>query len=293
MIKFIFLVASRLPLWLLHGAGATLGRLIYGFSRSYRRNLDANLAQAGYTDSATREAAIREAGRAMAELPAIWLLPPARVAKLVVDARGWEWVERSHAAGRPIVFLTPHLGCFEITAQYYAWRAPVGKPITVLYRRPRKAALTPLIESGRGRNNMKLASADFAGVRALIRALRRGESAGVLPDQTPHVGEGVLAPFFGRPAYTMTLVKRLVRASDATLLLAWAERLPAGAGYRLTIRPFGAALAHGMTEAVTQINAALETLIRECPAQYLWSYDRYRLPQTEPRPAPRTQEAAQ
>lgn len=283
MLNFLFHAASRLPLRLLHLAGAGLGRTIYRFSPGYRRNFDANLAQAGYVDPATRRAAIVEAGKAMAELPAVWLRPHAKVARLVVETVGWELIDRAHADNRPILFLTPHLGCFEITAQIYAHRAPPSRPITVMYRRPRKAALTPLIESGRGRPNMKLAAADFAGVRALIRALRRGEAAGLLPDQTPHAGEGVWAPFFGKPAYTMTLAMRLVRSSDAVILLAVAERLPRGAGYRLTVRPFDQALSRDMATAAGQINGALESLIRTCPAQYLWGYDRYKAPPTDPR----------
>lgn len=278
MLKPLFLLASRLPLWLLHAAGALIGRLVHAGSKGYRDHLDANLRQAGFADPGLRAAAIREAGKAITELPAVWLRPHDAVTRLVVETRGWECITRAHEEGRPIVFLTPHLGCFEITAQVYAYRAPPGKPITVLYRRPRKAAIEPLIQAGRGRANMQLASADFAGVRALIRALRRGEAAGLLPDQTPRNGEGVWAPFFGRAAYTMTLAKRLVRASDAVLLLAYAERLPRGRGYRLTVRPFDAPLAEDMTTAVAQINQALENLIRECPAQYLWSYDRYRAP---------------
>jgi KDO2-lipid IV(A) lauroyltransferase len=252
--------------------------MTYRWSAGYRRHFNDNLAQAGFSGSAIRDAAIREAGKSMAELPVIWLRPFDQVAKLVVETRGWEWIDRAHAAGQPILFLTPHLGCFEITAQIYAHRAPPSRPITVLYRRPRKAALTPLIESGRGRPNMKLAAADFAGVRALIRALRRGEAAGLLPDQTPGFGEGVWAPFFGKPAYTMTLAMRLVRASHAVILLAFAERLPNGGGFRLTVRPFEPTLSHDMTMAAAQLNGALEALIRECPAQYLWGYDRYKPP---------------
>ncbi len=278
MLKFIFLFASRLPLRVLHGIGALLGQATYMWSTGYRQCFDANLAQAGYVDDRIRRTAICEAGKAMAELPFIWLRPADQVVRLVVETQGWEWIDRAHAAGRPIVFLTPHLGCFEITAQTYALRAPSDRPITILYRRPRKAALTPLIESGRGRPNMKLAAADLAGVRALIRALRRGEAAGLLPDQTPRFGEGVWAPFFGKPAYTMSLAMRLARASESSILLAFAERLPKGAGYRLTVRPFEAPLADDMTAAATQVNRALEELIRRCPQQYLWGYDRYKAP---------------
>jgi len=278
VLKLIFTFASRLPLGLLHAVGAVIGLFTYKWSKGYRRCFDANLAQARITDASIRSAAIREAGKAMAELPAIWLRPADQVGRLVVETRGWEWIDRAHVARNPILFLTPHLGCFEITAQVYALRAPPVCPITVLYRRPRKAALTPLIESGRGRPNMKLAAADFSGVRALIRALRRGEAAGLLPDQTPRFGEGVWAPFFGKPAYTMTLAMRLVRASNATILLAFAERLPKGAGYRLTVRPFAESLSDDMATAAAQLNSALEALIRECPEQYLWGYDRYKAP---------------
>ena len=263
---------------MLHAIGALIGLFTYKWSRGYRQCFDANLAQAGITDALTRSIAVREAGKAMAELPAIWLRPARQVGQMVVETRGWDWIDRAHAARSPILFLTPHLGCFEITAQVYALRAPPECPITVLYRRPRKAALTPLIESGRSRPNMKLAAADFSGVRALIRALRRGEAAGLLPDQTPRFGEGVWAPFFGKPAYTMTLAMRLVRASNATILLAFAERLPKGAGFRLTIRPFNETLSTDMATGATQLNSALEALIRECPEQYLWGYDRYKAP---------------
>lgn len=263
---------------MLHAIGALIGLFTYKWSRGYRQCFDANLAQAGITDALTRSIAVREAGKAMAELPAIWLRPARQVGQMVVETRGWDWIDRAHAARSPILFLTPHLGCFEITAQVYALRAPPECPITVLYRRPRKAALTPLIESGRSRPNMKLAAADFSGVRALIRALRRGEAAGLLPDQTPRFGEGVWAPFFGKPAYTMTLAMRLVRASNATILLAFAERLPKGAGFRLTVRPFNETLSTDMATGATQLNSALEALIRECPEQYLWGYDRYKAP---------------
>jgi len=291
VLKSLFLIASRLPLAWLHVVGAWLGRFVHAFSRGYREHLENNLRQAGLDHPALRRAAIDEAGKAITELPAVWLRDPARVAALVVETAGWEWITRAHAQRRPIVFLTPHLGCFEITAQYYAHQAPPERPITVLYRRPRKAALAPLIEAGRRRAGMKLASADFSGVRALIRALRNGEAAGLLPDQTPRHGEGVWAPFFGRPAYTMTLAWRLVRAVDAVPLLAYAERLPAGRGYRLVVKPFDAPFADDVDVAVGQINRALEALIRACPSQYLWSYDRYKVPAGRSPSRPRAKDA--
>ncbi len=138
-------------------------------------------------------------------------------------------IDDAHARGRGIVFLTPHLGSFEVTAQAYAERyAAEHGPITVLYRPARKPWLRDLVDTARGRPGLAAAPATLAGVRQMIRALRRGEAVGLLPDQVPPEGLGVWAPFFGKPAYTMTLAARLVQQTGATLLLAWGERLPAG-----------------------------------------------------------------
>ena len=277
LLKALFELASRLPLPLLHAMGILLGWGAYVCSKRFRRALNANLARAGYTSARLKRMAIGEIGKSFMELPVVWMRPLRQVADLVRETTGWEHITQAHAQGRPIVFLTPHLGCFEITAQVYAFRAPLAKPITVLYRRPRTAALTSLIEE-RQRKKLKLAPADLSGVRALMRALKRGEAAGLLPDQTPRFGEGVWAPFFGKPAFTMTLPGRLVRSSGALLLLAHAERLAWGRGYKLEVRPFEGAMSENLDQAAAQLNAALETLIRQCPAQYLWTYERYRTP---------------
>ena len=286
MLKFLFLCASWLPLRLLHAAGAALGWLAYRCAPSFHEQIDSNLAQAGYTDPAMRLTVAREIGKSMLELPAIWLRPLDKVDALVRETEGWEHITAAQAAHRPIVFLTPHLGCFEITAQAYAQRTPADKPITVLYRPPRQASVTPLIEAGRGRPNMRLAPADLSGVRGLLRALKNGEAIGLLPDQTPRFGEGVWAPFFGRPAFTMTLVHRLARHAGAVVLLAYAERLPRGAGYRLVIAPFNQTLDQDQDVGAAQINRAIEGLIRTTPTQYFWSYNRYKVPPgVEPPPA--------
>ena len=273
-----------MPLPLLHAAGIVLGWLAFALSPRFRCALTDNLKQAGYHDPQLKRRAVGEIGKSLAELPAVWMRPLRKVATLVRETEGWEHITAAQQAGRPIVFLTPHLGCFEITAQLYAFRAPIVKPITVLYRRPRKAAFTALIEE-RQRQKLKLAPADLSGVRALIRALKRGEAAGLLPDQTPRFGEGVWAPFFGRPAFTMTLPGRLARAGHAQMLLAYGERLAWGRGYRLVVRPFNEVLSDDLATAAAQVNHALEGLIRECPAQYLWNYERYKVPQgVEPPP---------
>ena len=164
-------LAARLPLGALHAIGAGFGWLIYAASPTYRRHLRANLACAGYTDAATRRAAVAEAGKMLAELPAIWFRPQHEVAALVRAVEGDTEILDAQCAR---VFLAPHLGCFEITSLFAATRMP----ITVLYRPPKLASLDPLMRAGRARGRVRLAAADRSGVREVLEALKRGEAAG-------------------------------------------------------------------------------------------------------------------
>ena len=269
---FIFRILSRLPLRAVHALGALLGRLIYLLSPTYRRHVRENLAQAGI-DPALRGAVAAESGKQMLELARIWLRPLEEANAQVVEVVGRDCLDAALAEGRGVLFLTPHLGCFEITAQYLS---SFGD-ITVLYRPPKSAAAQELIQTGRKRARLHLAPADLSGVRALIKALKKGQMVGMLPDQAPKTGEGVWLNFFGRPAYTMTLAARLSE-TGATTLLTWGERLPQGRGYRIHFQPLTPPLSGTTQERAQQINHAVEALVRQCPAQYLWGYNRYKRP---------------
>ena len=271
MLVILFRLLSKLPLPVLHWLGSVLGHLVYLLSPSYRRRLRENLERAGFGQHL--RAAIAESGKAIVELPFVWCAAPERVARLATD-ENWEYVQSVLDRGTGIVFLTPHLGCFEITAQQIALRTS----LTVMYRPPRKAALKPLIEGARARRNLHLAPANLAGVRILAKCLKRGEPVGVLPDQVPQEGEGVWAPYFGRSAYTMTLPAKLAQLGKAEVILVYAERRARGAGFIVRFVPFEGTLDGTPTDQATTINRAMEQLIARCPAQYFWSYNRYKQP---------------
>jgi KDO2-lipid IV(A) lauroyltransferase len=279
---FIFRLAGRLPLPLLHALGVFLGSLTYLISGQYRRTLRANLAAAGFRSVRLAWAATAEAGKGAGELPYLWLRPHEAVVAKVRRVDGWQLAEEAWRQGRGVMFLTPHLGCFEITAQYIGDRMP----LTVLYRPPKQRWLQPLVEQGRTAGRVKLASADLAGVRILMKALRRHEAIGILPDQVPGKGEGVWIEYFGRPAYTMTLAARLSETPGVKTLIVFAERLPAGNGYDLHFSEPACPIEGSTEQRALAINRSLETLIRRHPGQYLWSYNRYKRPAgAEPPPA--------
>lgn len=269
---FLFRLLSRLPLWLVHRLGGLLGVLAYWVSPTYRQHLRENLAQAEMAPD-LQYAVAAETGKQMLELSRIWMRNLDEANAQVVDVRGLEYVQAARAAGQGIVFLTPHLGCFEITAQYLS---SLGD-ITVLYRPPKSASAQELILLGRKRDQLHLAPADLSGVRSLIKALKKGQMVGMLPDQAPKTGEGVWLKFFGRYAYTMTLAARLTE-TGAVSLLTWGERLPDGQGYRIHFLPPSQPFSGTTIERAQQINHEVEALVRQCPSQYLWGYNRYKRP---------------
>lgn len=282
----LFRALSRCPLWLLHALGALLGWITYWASPTYRRRFQANVRQAGIPPADARPA-IAAAGRMVAELPFLWLRPAGEPIRPGVRWEGEALILAALRERRGVVMLTPHMGSFEVTAQACAERfADAFGPITVLYRPARKAVLRAVMDESRARPGVATAPATLAGVRQMIRALRRGEIVGLLPDQVPPAGMGVWAPFFGQPAYTMTLAARLVQQTGAVPLLIWGERLARGAGYVVRVSAFDEALPAAAGDESTQaesaavINRAMERLIRQCPGQYLWGYNRYKTPRS-------------
>jgi len=287
VLKLLFKCIAALPLATVHAIGGVLGQLVFWLSPTYRRRLRENLAQAGYIDSALVRAAAAEAGKQALETAWIWMRPRADIIAKT-EVADMSVVDAALADGRPVMFLPPHLGSFEVTAQFYAAFRPEARsrPMTVLYRIPRKSVLRGIVEAGRAAEGLKLAPADIKGVRMLMRAMKEREVVGILPDQVPSRGEGTWAPFFGRWAYTMTLPARLARQFDAIVLFVYGERLAGGRGYRIHLKRLEEPFTGDAARDAALVNGSLEALIRERPAQYLWGYNRYKVPSgAEPAPS--------
>ena len=263
----------------LHALGGLAGWLVYALSPSYRRRLNQNAALAG-VGAGLRRAAIADAGRLVMELPRLWLRPREQPISDPVRWDGAALLDGLLARGKGLVLLTPHMGSFEVSAQAYAERYGARQPITVLYRPARQPWLRALEETARARPALATAPATLAGVRLMLRALRRGETVGLLPDQVPPEGMGVWVPFFGQPAYTMTLAARLVQQTGAAVCVLWTARLPRGAGYAVHASELSVPLPEGGTDeaAALAINRAMEAVILQRPSQYLWGYHRYKSP---------------
>ena len=278
---WLFRFFSHWPLAVLHALGAGLGWLVWIMSPRYRAHFRANVAQAGLPFDAARPA-IAEAGRFVGERPRLWMRPRSQSCLSNVQVAGQAHAEQAFAQGKGVIFFGPHCGSFEMGPQALA---ELYGPITAIYRPARKAWLARLEVMARDRRNLTVVPASLSGIRLMHKTLKANQAVAMLTDQVPPEGWGIWAPFFGRPAYTMTLAARLALQSGAVLLPVSCERLPRGKGYFLKIWPavtgVHAAEKTDMLQAVTRINQAIEAIVLSQPGQYLWGYARYKTPRKE------------
>lgn len=285
MTRLLFRCLALLPFGVAQSVGAALGRLAWLLARRMRQrallHLRFALPQLSASELAglARQAIINQ-GRLIGETAHIWLKADGALAR-VRKIEGWQHVEAARAANQPMVFLVPHLGGFELGGQYLNDRIPM----VALFRAPKLSALTPLMKSGRDRGTGETFSADLAGVRGILKAMKAGKSLMILPDQAPQEGEGVWAPFFGHPAYTMTLAARLAEKTNARVLVVSVPRTGDG-GYQILIEPLPAPLPTDRLAAATLINRAVERVAVTYPSQYQWQYNRYKHPAGAPPPPP-------
>ncbi len=280
LIKGLLHLLALLPLRTVHRLATLFGRIV-----ANRPTL--RMTQVSYINirlcfpklsnpakDALAQQSLIETCKTFVELGAVWLWPTERVLGLVHQVSGEDCLQSAIGMGNGVILLTPHLGAWELAGLYASSRYP----LTALYRPPKLTGLHDLIHSARERAGGRFVPTDSSGVRALFQALRRRQVVGILPDQVPsEEGSGVFAPFFGVPAYTMVLVSRLARKTGASVIFTYAERLPLGQGFHLHFLPAPSEIADDHLEvAVAALNQGVEQCVQTCPAQYQWSYKRFK-----------------
>ncbi len=264
-----------LPLRLLHAVGTLLGDSMRRWHTSVAHVVEVNLMIARPEINATARAALQraaliEAGKSVFEILKVWGMGARRSQALVREVRGSAYVDAALEAGKGLIIAAPHLGCWELLNNWLCSRTPMS----ILYRPPRLATMEALLRKVRAAPEQ--VRAEGVGVRKLYRRLAAGGTVGILPDQKPREGEGQHAPFFGHDALTMVLLPRLAARTGATVLFAFAERLPRGKGYRIHILPAPEGLANtDMAKACAALNRGVEACVARAFTQYQWHYRRY------------------
>jgi Kdo2-lipid IVA lauroyltransferase/acyltransferase len=287
-IYFVYLLLrlfGLLPLRWLQAIGAGFGQLALRRDGKMARYTAVNLAiTRPALDQSARAALVREVmiegGKSITEIVKIWGAGAEQALGLVREVRGEALFDAALASGKGVIIAAPHLGCWELLNYWLCRKTPMA----ILYRPPRIEAVEALLRKVRGALAPEQVRAEGAGVRILYKRLAAGGTVGILPDQKPRAGEGEFAPFFGREAMTMVLLPRLAARTGATVLFAFAERLPRGEGYRIHFLPAPGGLTDGkLPHACAALNRGVEDCVNLAFAQYQWHYKRY---SADNRPSP-------
>lgn len=277
--SFLFKLLAMLPLRVLQLLGAGIGYLTFKFASELRERTYENLRQAGFTQPHFLDRLGRGAGRQSLESIWVWYRDPATVlSRVEVDPASEALIDQVMDTGRPIIFMTPHVGCFEVLPVWFAnkYFEKTGRNISILYRPPKNAILRKIVGEARQSPGIEACPTTIVGVKRVIKNLRQGHTFGVLPDQVPSAGDGVWVPFFGKEAYTMILPVRLAKQVDAIRIFAWAKR--ESHGWTLHAKEWLDPLTGDLEQDATMMNKEIEDIIRQMPEQYAWGYNRYKTP---------------
>ena len=267
-----------MPLSVLHGLAKLLGWLLSVLPNRARSTTEKNLRTC-FADlneeqlkRLTRQSLQNTASTAL-EMGKAWMWPIHKTTGLVVETEGYEQYRAALDAGKGVILMAPHLSNWEV----FGFFACEQTPSTFMYQPPRQAAVDRLLQEVRSRSGVKLAPTNRKGVAQVLSALQAGEMVGILPDQVPADESGVFVPFFGEPAFTMTLISKLASRTGAPVFCGFAQRLPSGRGFRAIFQPVEEGIHDPDLEtSANSLNRSVERVVTMAPSQYQWEYKRFR-----------------
>jgi KDO2-lipid IV(A) lauroyltransferase len=291
LLRLVGLIPLRPALHL----GGFLGGLAYRLLGATRRLALSHLALAFPEKSeAEREAIVRQMfvnlGRSAAELASIRSFNDRLEGYM--ELQGREVLQAAVARRQGVVFVTGHLGNWELMARLVA---RVGAPVSAVAKRGGDARLMALIEAWRLEGGVTtLWREDPSTARALLRTFKEGKVLGILVDQDTRV-QGIWVPFFGRPAFTPRAPADLALRTGAPVLVGTSHRKGprAGDGFVFEISeiaydPRPADKEAEVIRITAACQAALEDAIRRYPSDWVWMHERWK---TQPSPEPSKEDA--
>ena len=212
-------------------------------------------------------------GYLMFELGQVWFQPLQKNLKRIINVSGKDIMDKAASRPHGVIVVAPHLGNWEILNHYIVQ----DYPGVIVYSPPKQKQFEKIIRELREKSGSRLVPASAAGVRAVYKHLKQGGVVYILPDQVPGTEGGMLAPFFGVPALTMTLVSRLVKKTGAEVVAVYGKRLPFYRGFDVVFRAADSRIYSADLEvSVVGLNATVERCVRDIPEQYQWSYKRFK-----------------
>jgi KDO2-lipid IV(A) lauroyltransferase len=270
-----------LPRPLARATGISLGLIVYLLYGRLRRVGMRNLTLAfPEMERRDRRRILRgtyiSLGRQLAEVCLFPRYTRDNVGQIVVY-EGFENFERAFAKGKGVLFLTAHLGAWELSAFAHSLQ---GLPLAIVMRSLDNARVDHLIQGYRTMHgNRTVDKDDF--VRGLLAAMRNGETVGILMDTNMTPPQGVFVDFFGIPACTASGLARIAQRTSAAVVpgfTVWDSKLRK---YILRFDPTVELVRTGDDQADIVANTAkftkvIEDYVRRYPDQWLWVHRRWK-----------------
>lgn len=285
--KFAFLLLRLLglfPLGFVRKLGGWTAWLLLRFKNDMvfitRRNIQlTNLCDDSESQRELTRRSVTSNMQTAFEMPVIWRRSNAWLNKKITEVKNPEILEEAVASNKGVIVLCPHVGNWEV----FGRKLPEYAPTTNLYQPPKQEYLESLVRSGREKSGATLVPTSQRGIAALLKALKKGEITGILPDQQPKRGSGLYVPFCGVPAYTMTMIHSLVQKTQCKVVLGYAIRCDEG--FKIIFKSVSDDLySDDQLESLVALSRAVEASLEEDPSQYQWSYKRYKYQPDEFKP---------
>ena len=265
---------ARLPWRLQRVLGHWLGGLLHAVLRDRRHVAERNVALCFPELEATQQASLvrrsfSELGIGLFEFARAWW---GSVQPMRRDLRveGLEHLAAAREGGRGVIVISGHFTTLEIAARLMCDHAPLAG----MYRPHDQGAMEWAVKRGRLRYAEHMFTREE--LRPALKHLKQGGLLWFAPDQDTRRGESVFVPFFGRPAHSLTSTHQLARLSGAAVI-AFAHERRADGGYTLRLSPaFADFPSKDATVDTARVMAAIEAMVREAPAQYLWIHRRFK-----------------
>lgn len=276
LIKSALKLLSMLPLSVIRAIGAFIGLLSLKLSKRSAKRLRENLLKTGLaTPENVEKLAIKNAkamGMTLSEAALIgWQKDKKYINSLFETDENFDKCKKILASGKNILFLTPHIGNFEVGMKYYAYNLPTM--FQILYKPSKNFVLNDIMLTGRTEHNVAPQPTNRKGVLSLMKHYKSGNAIGILPDNVASGGDGEWVKFFGHDVYATSLSAKICQMQETMTVIVGALRTPTGFKIRNIIFTPTSYDTHTIMQ---ELYATIENLVREYPEQYYWSYDRFR-----------------
>lgn len=197
---------------------------------------------------------------------------------LIDNIYGLDEFETALAGGKGLLLAAPHTGNWEALSLVLAR----FDKFAFLYKPPTDKKIEEALVNFRGKTKALQIEANIKGVRKIMIHLKNKGFIGILPDQRPKSGQGVFAPFYNIPTYTMSLFSKLAIKTKVPVFFAYALRTDNG--FDVYFIKSDDSIYGNLQTSVTYMNQQIQTIVDQAPEQYQWTYKRFSIqPEGEPK----------